>query len=90
MLDGDPAPPEQRARPTQFLANVYFSQTARWNKMPLGAEVNFGPGDVALDGVPAPPKRGSGTTPVFGPYLLRSNGWMDEDATWHLVQPRKP
>jgi len=36
--------------------------------MPLGTEVNVGPGDVVLDGVAAPPKRG--TTPQF------SVGWM--------------
>ena len=27
--------------------------------MPLGTEVNIGPGDVVLDEVAAPPKRGS-------------------------------
>jgi len=31
--------------------------------MPLGMEVNLGPGDVVLDGVAAPPKRD--TTPSF-------------------------
>jgi len=43
--------------------------------MPLGTEVNLGPGDVALDGVATPPKRG--TAPVFGQCLLWRNGWMD-------------
>jgi len=65
--------------PTQFLAHVYCGQTAGWIKMPLGMEVNLGPGDVVLDGVAAPPKRG--TAPVFVPCLLWPNGWMDEDAT---------
>jgi len=27
--------------------------------MPLGTEVNLGPGDVVLDGVAGPPKRGT-------------------------------
>ena len=31
--------------------------------MPLGTEVNIGSGDVVLDGVAAPPKRG--TAPSF-------------------------
>jgi len=31
--------------------------------MPLDMEVNLGPADVVLDGVPAPPKRG--TVPSF-------------------------
>jgi len=47
--------------------------------MPLGKEVNLGPGDVVLDGVAAPPK--SGTALSFGSCLLWPNGWMDEDAT---------
>jgi len=38
-------------------------QTAGWIKMPLGTEVNIGPGDDVLDGVVAPPKRG--TVPCF-------------------------
>jgi len=39
--------------------------------MPLGTEVGLGPGDIVLDGDPAPPKKG---TPIFGPYLLWPNG----------------
>ena len=36
--------------------------------MPLGREINLGPGDVVLDGVAAAsPKRG--TAPVFGSCL---------------------
>jgi len=46
--------------------------------MPLGTEVNLGPDDIVLDGVAAPPKRG--TAQVFGSCLLWPNGWMDEDA----------
>jgi len=38
--------------------------------MPLGMEVDLGPGDIALDG---------------DPYLLWPNGWMDQDATWCCV-----
>jgi len=49
--------------------------------MPLGTEVNIGPGDVVLNGVAATLK---GTQPpVFGPCLLWPNGWLDEDATWY-------
>ena len=36
---------------------------AEWTKMPLGMEVNLGLGDVVLDGVAAPAKRG--TAPSF-------------------------
>jgi len=46
--------------------------------MPLATEmeINFGPGDVVLDGVAAPPKRG--TAPSFQSYIYcgQTAGWM--------------
>jgi len=71
-----------------FSANVRCGQMAGGIKMPLGTEVNVGPGDVMLDGVAAPPKRG--TAPVFRPMSLWPNGWMDKDATWYgsISRPR--
>jgi len=38
--------------------------------MPLGTEVNLGPGDVVLDGVAAPPKRGTAPPPSFRPMSI--------------------
>jgi len=55
--------------------------------MPLGTEVNLGPGDIVLDGVPAPPKRDT-APPVFVSCPLWPNGWMDEDATWYGSRPQ--
>ena len=55
MLDGDPASPKKGHSP-HFLTHVYCSKTAGWIKIPLGTKVGLGPGDVVLDGVPAPPK----------------------------------
>jgi len=26
--------------------------------------------------------------PIFGPYLLRPNGFMDQDVTWYAARPR--
>ena len=50
----------------QFLAHVHCGQTAGWIKMPLHTEVNLGPGDVVLDGVPALRERGTAaSTPLF-------------------------
>jgi len=43
----------------QFLADVYCSQTAGCNRIPHGTEVRPQPGDIVLDGHPAPPKRGT-------------------------------
>jgi len=45
--------------------------------VPLGTEVNVGPGDVVLHGVAVPPIKGA-QSPVFGLCLLWPNGWMDE------------
>ena len=39
--------------------------------MPLGAKVGLSPGDIVLDGDPAPPRKGAQQPPPpFGPYLL--------------------
>jgi len=55
-------PEKKGTAPTQFLAHVYCGQTAGWIKMPLGTEVNLGLGDCVLDGVAAPPKRGTASS----------------------------
>ena len=55
--------------------------------MKLGMQVGLGPGHIVLDGDPAPlPLRGR--APNFGPYPLRPNGCMDQDATWYGGRPR--
>jgi len=43
--------------------------------MPLGTEVGLGPGDIALDGDPAPPKRS--TAPQFSAHVRcgQTAGW---------------
>jgi len=45
-------------------------------------EVGLSPGDIALDGDPAPLPNGA-EPPIFGPRLLWPNGCMDQDATWY-------
>ena len=40
--------------------------------MPLGMEIDLGPGDIVLDGDPAAPKKRR-RTPIFGPCLLWPN-----------------
>jgi len=78
-------PQKKGHSPTHFLSHVYCGQTAGWMKMPLGMEVNLSPGDVVLDGVAAPHKRG--TAPVFGLCLLLPNCWVDENATCYGSRP---
>jgi len=52
-----------------------------WIKMPLGMEVDLGPGNFVLEGNPLPlPKRGA-EPPIFGPCLLSPNDWMDAAGT---------
>jgi len=57
--------------------------------MKLGMLVGLGPGHIVLDGDPAsPPPKGHSPHPIFGPYLLRLNGCMDQDATWYGARPQ--
>jgi len=44
--------------------------------------------DIVLDGDPAPPPLKGGRAHNFGPCLLRLNGCMDQDETWHGDRPR--
>jgi len=69
----------------QFSAHINCTQTAGCITIPLGTEVGLSPGDIVLDGDPAPPppkKNGHSPHPIFGPCLLWPNGCMDQDATW--------
>jgi len=84
---GPSLPPlPKRALPAKFSAHACCGETARWIKMPFAGEVGLGPGDIVLDGDPAP--RGAQPPPIFGPYLLWRNGWMDQDPTWYEGRPR--
>jgi len=39
-------------------------------------------------GPSSPPAKGHSPHPIFGPYLLRPNGCMDQDATWYGARPQ--
>ena len=43
----------------RFMVHVYCSQTAGWQKTPLGTEVYLGPDHIVLEGVPALLERGT-------------------------------
>jgi len=51
---------------------------AAWIKMSLSMELGLGPGDFVIDGDP----KGWRNPQIFGPCLLWTNGWMDQDGTW--------
>ena len=69
VLDGDPALPFQKGHSPHFRP-----MSAVWIKTPLVTEVNLGPGDIMLDGNPAPSeKRGTATgtaTATFRPMSI--------------------
>jgi len=63
--------------PVLSVTLAYCGQTVGRIKMKLGKQVVLGPGHNVLDGDPAPaPKKGH-RPPIFGPYSLWQNGWMD-------------
>jgi len=82
VLNGDPAPLHKKGaeHPPQFLAHVYCGETAGWIKMPLGAEVNLGPGDGVRWGRSSPLKRAQ--PPKFSVHV-----YCGQTAEWrrHLV-----
>ena len=45
----------------------------------IGKRVDVGPGEIVLDEDPSRPK--GADPPIFGPCLLWTNRWMDQDAT---------
>jgi len=71
---GPSSPSPKGAQPLpQFLAHVCCGQTAGCIKMPLGTEVDLGPGNIVLDGdaaPPPPPKKGGHSTPSCGPCIV--------------------
>jgi len=69
VLDGVAAPHKRGTAP-QFLVHVYCGQTTLRMKTPFGTEVDFGPGHIVLDGVPALHERVTGAPPLFGPCLM--------------------
>jgi len=67
--------PQKGEQPPIFLAHVRCGQTALWTKMPLGVEIGLGPGDIVLDGDPAPPpQKGETADPQFSAHVLWPNG----------------
>ena len=65
-------PPEKKGTPTatQFLAYVYYGQTAGWMKTPLRTEVPRPRPRCVRRGPSSPRKGHSSPLPLFGPCLL--------------------
>jgi len=61
----DPAPVPKRGTASQFSAHVCCDQTPGWIKMPLGTEVDLGPGYIVVGGRrPLPPLMGDRSDPI--------------------------
>ena len=90
MLHGDPAPPPQKGGwAPKFSACVYCGQMAGWMKLIHGIKVGLSPGDFVLNGDPARPQKGAEPlSPIFDPFLLWTNSWMHQDATWYGCWPQ--
>ena len=56
--------------------------------MKLGMQVGLGPGHILLDEDRALLPQKGAEPPIFGPYLLRPNGCIDQDETWQGGRPR--
>ena len=65
---------------------VYCDQTVGRMKMKLGKPIGLGTGHIVSDGHPVPLAQRA-RAPIFGPYLLWPNGWMDQGATWYEGRP---
>jgi len=65
VLHGDPInSPKRGTAAPQVLAHVCSGQTAGWIKMPLGTEVDLGPGQIVLDEAQLPSGKGH-SSPLF-------------------------
>ena len=81
----EPSPSPKGAQPPNFrpVYVVCCGQTAGWINMPLGRERDLGPGDIVLDGDPAPPQRG--TALQFSVHVNSGKIWVD-GSRCHLVR----
>ena len=64
---------------------VYCGQTVGWIKMPLCTEVGLVPGDIVLDGDPAPPRKGSVQQPLTSRSMSMMVKWSPISATAELL-----
>jgi len=55
---------------------VYCGQTARRIKMKIGMQIGLGPGDIVLDGDPAPSPQKRQSAPNFRPISVVVK-WLD-------------
>ena len=69
--------PPEGAQPPPIFGPCLLKPNGRWIKMPLGMKVGLGPGDIVLDGDPAPTKKGA------QPPIFRSSPGDDDLIDWN-------
>jgi len=62
--------------PVLSVTFVYCGQAVGWIKMKLGTQVGLSPGNIVLDGDPAPPPPKEGAAPNFRPMYVVAK-WLD-------------
>ena len=75
------------AAPCHCAANVYCGQTAWWIRIPLGTEVDLGPGNIVLDGDPDPPQK-LAQHPSFSIHVSCGHTFAYLSNWWALVEYR--
>ena len=68
-LTGTQLPSPKKRHSPQLSVHVCCGQTAGWIRIPLRAEVGHGPGNVALDGDPAPLTERGTAAPQFSAHV---------------------
>jgi len=93
VLEGDPAslplpPPKKKGwgHSPQFSAHVCCGEMAGLIKMPLGTEVDLGPGDTMLDGDPASSPEKRGTPPSVRPVSIVAKQSPISATAQHLLK----
>ena len=80
--------PQKGGYSPQFSAHVYCGKMAGWIKMPLGTEVDLGPGHIVLDGDPAPSPKGAQQPPSFSPMSIVAKRLPVSSAAELLLEDR--
>jgi len=82
VLNGDPAPPSKKGgRVPHFWPMSIVAKRLDGSRWHLARRWPRSRPHCARWGFSSPPKKGA--PPIFGPFLLWPNGWIDQDDTWH-------
>jgi len=87
------SPHKRGTAPPQFSVHVCCGQAVVWMKIPLGTEVELGPGHIVLDGVPALRRERGAAVPLFSAHVYFGHGRPSQlllsccSTFWYLGHP---